>query len=84
MRLQPERRRARALPPSWPGENACTDCRVDIVYVFRDAFLADQRLGQPVRMVDIVKTEAALDAEPIVIGGTIAAVDGEICSSLIL
>src|SRR5215210_8955839 len=28
----------------------------------------DQRLGQAMRMMDIVETEAALDAEPIVIG----------------
>ena len=49
--------------------------RVDIGVVLRDAFLADQRLGQPVGMVDIVKAKAALDAEPVVIGRAVAAID---------
>ncbi len=31
-----------------------------------------QRLGQPVRMVDIVEAESALDAEPVVIGRAVA------------
>jgi len=32
-----------------------------------------QRLGQPMRMMDVVEAEAALDAEPVVIGGSVAA-----------
>ena len=32
-----------------------------------------QRLGQAMRMMDIVEAEAALDAEPVVVGGSVAA-----------
>ena len=49
--------------------------RVDIGVVFRHTLLADQGLGQPVGMVDIVEAETALDAEPVVVGGTVAAID---------
>ena len=49
--------------------------RVDIGVVLRDAVLADQRLGQPVGMVHIVEAEAALDAEPVVVGRPVLALD---------
>ena len=34
---------------------------------------ADQRLGEPVRVVDVVEAEAALDAEPVLVGRAVAA-----------
>ena len=52
--------------------------RVDqIISGFLDAVLADQRLGQALRIADIVETEAALDAEPVFVGRTGAAGDGD-------
>ena len=45
------------------------------VSCFGDPVLADQRLGQPVRVVDVVEAEAALDAEPVVVGRPVLAVD---------
>ena len=42
-----------------------------------DAVAADQRLGQPVGVMDVVEAEAALHAQPIVVGGTVATVDIE-------
>src|SRR3954453_13034565 len=38
---------------------------------------ADQRIRQPMRMVHIVEAEAALDTQPVLVGGTITAVDVE-------
>ena len=32
-----------------------------------------QRLGQAMRVMDVVEAEAALDAEPVVVGRTVAA-----------
>ena len=49
--------------------------RVDIGIVLRDPVLADQRLGQPVGVVGIVEAEASLDAEPVVVGRAILALD---------
>ncbi len=49
--------------------------RIDVGVVLRNAVLADQRFGQPVRMVRIVEAEAALDAEPVVVGRAVPAVD---------
>ncbi len=46
-----------------------------LVGVLGDAVLADQRPHQPVRMRDVVETEAALDAQPVAVGGAVAAVD---------
>ena len=48
---------------------------IDIGVVLRDAVLADHRLGQPVRVVRIIEAEAALDAEPVVIGRPVLALD---------
>ena len=60
------RRRAPAPPPSSPRGNASRDWPDrPRRRVLRHAVLADQRLGQPVRMVDVVEAEAALDAEPV-------------------
>jgi hypothetical protein len=42
---------------------------------FGNASRADQRLGQPVRVRHVVEAEAALDAEPLVIRGSVAAFD---------
>ena len=44
---------------------------------FGDAVAADQRLRQPVGVVDVVEAEAALDAEPVLVGRAVAAVDVE-------
>ena len=41
----------------------------------RHAGLADQRLRQPLRMVHVVEAEAALDAQPLVVRGAVAALD---------
>src|SRR5207245_3882963 len=49
--------------------------RIDIGAVLGDAVLADQRLGQPVGVVGVVEAEAALDAEPVVIGRPVLALD---------
>src|SRR5438046_397615 len=51
--------------------------RVDIGVVLGKAVLADQRLGQPVGVVGVVEAEAALDAEPVVIGRPVLALDGK-------
>ena len=49
--------------------------RVDVGVVLGDAVLADQGLGQPVGVVDIVEAEPALDAEPVVVGRAVLALD---------
>ena len=69
------RRRDRAPPPSSPGGNACKGWPDRPGIVLRDAVLADQRLGQPVGVVGVVEAEAALDAEPVVVGRPVAALD---------
>ena len=43
--------------------------------VLADAVLANQRLGQTVRMVDIVEPEPAFDTQPTVIGRAVAPFD---------
>ena len=45
----------------------------------RNAGSADQRLGQAMRMLDVVEAEAALDAQPRVVRGPVAAVDAHDC-----
>ncbi len=48
--------------------------RIDlIVGVLRHVRQADEGLRQPVRVVDVVEAEAALDAEPVVVGRAVAA-----------
>src|SRR5271165_6590351 len=49
--------------------------RIDVDVVLRYPLLADQRLGQPVGMRDVIKAETALDAEPVVVGRPVSAVD---------
>ena len=39
--------------------------------------LADQRLGQPLRVRRVVKAEAAFDAQPFFVGGTLATFDAD-------
>ena len=52
--------------------------RVDpVVGVLGHAGLADQGGRQPVRVVDVVEPEPPLDAEPVVVGRAVAAVDVE-------
>src|SRR5579872_676927 len=51
--------------------------RVDSNIVLGDAVLADHRLGQAVGMVDVIEAEAALDAEPVVVGRPFLALDGD-------
>ena len=48
--------------------------RIDLVVgvLFR-VRQTDQRLRQPMRMMDVVEAEAALDAEPVVVGRAVAA-----------
>jgi hypothetical protein len=43
------------------------------VGVLGDAILAHERLHEAMRMADIVEAEAALDAEPVLVGGSVAA-----------
>ena len=38
----------------------------ELVVDLADAVLADQRLGQPVGVMDIIESEPSLDAEPLV------------------
>src|SRR5271166_4072243 len=49
--------------------------RVDIGVVLRHPFFPNQWLSQPVGVRDIIEAEAALDAEPVVVGGAVMAVD---------
>src|SRR3954454_9631084 len=49
--------------------------RVDRDIVLADPVLADQGFGQPVRVVHIVEAEPALDAEPVVVGRPVLALD---------
>src|ERR1700752_63811 len=51
--------------------------RVDVDFVLRNPFLADQRLCQPVRVGYVIEAEAALDAQPVVVGRAVASVDGD-------
>ncbi len=49
-------------------------CRIDqIVGGFADAVLAHHRLRQALRIADVVEAEAALDAEPVLVGRAVAA-----------
>ena len=45
------------------------------VQIFFQALLPDERLGQAVRMADIVESESALDAQPLLVRRAVAAVD---------
>src|SRR5690606_31089256 len=49
----------------------------DVAAVLGDEVLAVQRRGQAGRMVDVVEAEATLDAQPVLVGRTCAAVDIE-------
>ena len=49
--------------------------RIDVGVVLRDTVLADQRLGQAVGVMDVVEPEPALDAQPVVVGRAVLAVD---------
>ena len=52
--------------------------RVDeFVRHFRHAVLADHRLQQALRIVHVVEAEAALDAEPVLVGRAVLAGDGD-------
>src|SRR6202035_5403154 len=44
---------------------------------FRHAVLADHRLQQALRIVHVIEAEAALDAEPVLIGRAVLAGDGD-------
>ena len=44
---------------------------------FRHAVLADHRLQQPLRVVHVIEAEAALDAEPVLVGRAVLAGDVE-------
>ena len=48
-----------------------------VVDVLRYAVLADQRLGEPLRIVDVVEAETALDAETLVVRRAVLAADIE-------
>ena len=48
---------------------------VDRDIVLADPVLADQRLGQAVGVVHIIEAKAALDAEPVVVGGPVLPLD---------
>ena len=77
-RLQAGRRLVERLLPGRLAEVLADLLAPDLhVGVLGDAVAADQRLGQPVGMVDVVEAEAALDAQPVVVGGPVAAVDVE-------
>ena len=54
------------------------------VGVLGHARLADQRLGQPLFMMHIVKAVTAFDAQPVMVGRSIAPIDAEILLSLTL
>ena len=57
--------------------------RVDrIVHDLGHAFLADHRLHQAVRVDDVVEAEAALDAQPVLVGRAVAA--GDVADLLVL
>ena len=64
------------LVPGGLAEMARRVGRVDLVVpALADPIFSDQRRGQPVRVIDIVEAEAALDAEPAFVGRAVAAVD---------
>src|SRR5205085_3291373 len=48
---------------------------IDRDIVLADPVLADQRLGQAVGVVHIIEAKAALDAEPVVVGGPVLPLD---------
>mgnify|MGYP000450295983 CR=1 FL=1 len=51
-------------------------CRVELNgRVFCNAFFPDQRFGQPVRVMNVVKPEPAFDAEPVVVRRPVATFD---------
>src|SRR5207248_4744324 len=75
--LEPTGGDAQRLLPARLAEMGERLGRVDGDIVLGDAVLADEGHRQPVRMIDIVETEAALDAEPILVRRTVAAVDGD-------
>ena len=75
MRAQTRGGEVERLLPARLAEMRVGVGRVDIGVVLRDPVLADQRLGQPVGMVGIVEAEAALDAEPVVVGRAVLAFD---------
>ncbi len=50
--------------------------RIDLVMrVLGDALLADERMHQAMRVMHVVEAEAALDAEPVLVRGPVAAID---------
>ena len=49
--------------------------RIDVEPLGRCIFAPDQRRGQPVFVVDVVKAKAPLDAQPLLVGRTVDTVD---------
>jgi len=68
------RRQIERLGPACLAEMAERVGRVDIEPL-GFSLKANERLGQPLRVVDIVEAEAALDAEAVFVGGTVLALD---------
>ena len=68
-----------ALHRLFPGRLAEDGQRVDAAHVdvagLRRIVAADQRLGQALRRHGVVEAEAALDAEPVLVGVAVATVD---------
>ena len=74
--LQAGRGALHRLVPGGFAEMRERVCRIDqIVGGFADAVLAHQRLHQALRIADVVEAEAALHAQPLLIGRAVAAAD---------
>ena len=75
---QTRRRNVERLVPAGFAKLGEGVSRVDVdIGRFRRVFPADQRRRQPVPVIHVVEAEAALDAEPAVVGRAVLAVDPE-------
>ena len=72
---QPLGGRVQRLLPGRLAEDVAPVLRIDVQPLGRRVVAAQQRLGEPVRMMDVVEAEPALHAQPPLIGRSVEAVD---------
>src|ERR1700675_4112413 len=76
--LQPACGAVKRLVPARLAEMRPGIGRVDLVMrALRHAILADERHGEAMRMMHVVEAEATLDAEPVLVRRSVAAIDIE-------
>ncbi len=63
------------LFPAGLAEMGLPMCRIDVQPLFRRILAADQRLQQPVRVLEVIEPEPPLDAKPVLVARSVGPVD---------